>query len=61
MDKKGPLCSGRPDSYLGRCMTGGDHMVVSSLDAANRAKRKILTRYFTVRDLPDLVREVSPS
>lgn len=48
IDKKGIIYADRPSSYVGKLLTLGDHMVVSSLDTVTANKRKVATHNLAV-------------
>jgi hypothetical protein len=48
IDKKGINYADRPASYVGKLLTLGDHMVLSSLDTLTANKRKVATHNLAV-------------
>lgn len=49
--EKGKIYSDRPETYVGRLLTKGDHLAIEQMDAVWREKRKIIAHNFSPNQL----------
>jgi hypothetical protein len=53
LDKKGAIYSDRPQSYVGRLLTQGDHIALEQMDPIWREKRKVISHNFSPKNLDE--------
>jgi cytochrome P450 len=53
LDKKGAIYSDRPQNYVGRLLTQGDHIALEQMDPVWREKRKVISHNFSPKNLDE--------
>lgn len=51
--EKGAIYSDRPETYVGRLLTKGDHLAISQMDSLWREKRKVIAHNFSPKPLDE--------
>ncbi|KAF2774012.1 putative cytochrome P450 oxidoreductase [Teratosphaeria nubilosa] len=53
LDKKGSIYSDRPESYVGKLLTQGDHIALEQMSPLWREKRKVIAHNFSPKNLDE--------